>query len=497
MNLDWKVVANEPWIWICGAIICAIALYQCTYFMVRALRIMSRSGLQRSEIGSIVRSAVITSFGPVMAELFVMIALVVALSAGFAWQREGAAVGSVVTELVQASNAAAGAGQEFGGKNFDMIGFANVVFVMNVSCIGWLIVAGLFTRYLGVARQKIAGGDSHWLSILTHLRHPRGLRLLDLHQSDQDDQSEGCALRCGHRCRRPALHFLLQVGRLDQDPTPQGVGAGHCHVRRNDHRQAGRRLRGETKWPIELNFKTSIPQVYEKEFSQPIHRVGSITCLLAILGMFLPPLWLYLQYGVFPPTKAILVGMGMALTYAAPFFIIEPISYYPTLGDAGTYMSFLAGNIANMRLPCAAVAQSVSGVEEGTKKGELIATVGIAISIWLSIIAVFIGAVATGWIVTTFPPPVQDAFKRFLAAGGLRGSVRPVRPAWIQIRTGGFDLGPGSPVPEMARLHCNSLGGVRHHLVRPTHSTAQARRRRRKAKEDPEDRKGENGWELT
>jgi hypothetical protein len=167
MNLDWKVVANEPWIWISGAILAVIALYQCTYFMVRALRIMSRSGLQRSEIAGIVRSAVITSFGPVMAELFVMIALVVALSAGFAWQREGAAVGSVVTELVQASNAAAGAGQEFGGKNFDMVGFANVVFVMNVSCIGWLIVAGLFTRYLGIARHKIAGGDSHWLSILS------------------------------------------------------------------------------------------------------------------------------------------------------------------------------------------------------------------------------------------------------------------------------------------------------------------------------------------
>jgi hypothetical protein len=167
MNLDWKVVANEPWIWISGAIICTIALYQCTYFMVRALRIMSRFGMGKKEIGSIVRGAVITSLGPVMAELFVMIALVVALSAGFAWQREGAAVGSVVTELVQASNAAAGAGQEFGGKNFDMTGFANVVFVMNVSCIGWLIVAGLFTRYLGVARQKIAGGDSHWLSILT------------------------------------------------------------------------------------------------------------------------------------------------------------------------------------------------------------------------------------------------------------------------------------------------------------------------------------------
>jgi hypothetical protein len=165
--MDWKKIANEPWIWICGAFLAVIALYQCTYFMRRALNIMKRHGLQKKDINSIIRGAVITSFGPVMSEIFVMIALVVALSAGLAWQREGAAVGSVFTELVQASNAAVGAGQEFGGKNFNMTGFANVIFVMNVSCIGWLIAAGFFTRYLGAARQKIAGGDTRWLSVLT------------------------------------------------------------------------------------------------------------------------------------------------------------------------------------------------------------------------------------------------------------------------------------------------------------------------------------------
>lgn len=165
--MDWKQIANEPWIWICGGILSAISLYQCTYFMMRALNIMKRYGLQKSDINSIIRGAVITSFGPVMSEIFIMIALVMSLSAGLAWQREGAAVGSVFTELVQASNAAVGAGQEFGSKNFNMTGFANLIFVMNVSCVGWLIAAGFFTRYLGTARQKIAGGDARWLSILT------------------------------------------------------------------------------------------------------------------------------------------------------------------------------------------------------------------------------------------------------------------------------------------------------------------------------------------
>jgi len=155
-------------------------------------------------------------------------------------------------------------------------------------------------------------------------------------------------------------------------------------------------------------------QEYAQEFSRPVHRIGMITCGLAVLGNLLPPAWLYLQYGIFPTAAAIAKGMGLALTYAVPFFIIEPLIYYPTLGDAGTYMSFLSGNISNMRLPCAAVAQTVSEVEEGTMEGELIATIGITVSIWLSILAVLIGALATGWFVQFFTPWIQDAFKTFL-----------------------------------------------------------------------------------
>lgn len=164
----------------------------------------------------------------------------------------------------------------------------------------------------------------------------------------------------------------------------------------------------------ETKLQTICPKVYAEQFTRPVHKIGMITCGLAVLANLLPPAWLYLQYGVFPPTAAIAQGMGLALTYAVPFFIIEPIIYYPVLGDAGTYMSFLSGNIANMRLPCAAVAQAVAGVEEGTREGELIGTVGIALSIWLSIFAVLIGALATGWLVQFFSPWLQDAFKSYL-----------------------------------------------------------------------------------
>jgi len=165
--MDWQQIANGSWIWICGAVLAAIALYQCTSFALLAVKLLRRYGLEKREVMGMLRGAAITSVGPILVELFVMVALVVALSPGIAWQREGAAVGSVITELIQATNAAAGAGQELGGDNFDLIGFANVIFVMNISCIGWMLAAGFFTRYLGRARQKIAGGDDRWLIVLS------------------------------------------------------------------------------------------------------------------------------------------------------------------------------------------------------------------------------------------------------------------------------------------------------------------------------------------
>jgi len=166
--MDWKVVANAPWIWIAGFIQAAIGLFQAWYFLRLGTRILEkRGGYTRRDITSIARGAFITAIGPILAEIFVMMALVIAISPGYTWQREGVGVGSVFTELVQASNAAIGAGQEFGTDSFNMVGFATAIFVANISCIGWSLGAAFFTPYLGRAREKIAGGDIRFLSVIT------------------------------------------------------------------------------------------------------------------------------------------------------------------------------------------------------------------------------------------------------------------------------------------------------------------------------------------
>jgi len=163
--MDWKEIANGPWIWIAGAITSVIGLYQAWFFLTKARNFMHANGYTPAETRHMIRGAAITAIGPVIANIFVMIALAVAISPGLAFQREAVGVGSVFTELAQVSNAAIAAGEEFGTPNFTMAGFAAAVFIMNIAGWGWS-VEGIFTRYLGKAREAITGGNTKLLAVI-------------------------------------------------------------------------------------------------------------------------------------------------------------------------------------------------------------------------------------------------------------------------------------------------------------------------------------------
>ncbi len=150
---------------------------------------------------------------------------------------------------------------------------------------------------------------------------------------------------------------------------------------------------------------------YEKSFTKPIIRYGSLTNLLAIPLCFIPAIYLWLVKDAFPGWNNILTGWMYVASMFAIYSVVEPICYFPILGLPGTYMSFLSGNIGNMRVPCAVVAQESLGVEPGTKKAELIATLGIAGSIFTNTIMVTIAAIGGAALMSVFPPVVLTAFK--------------------------------------------------------------------------------------
>lgn len=149
---------------------------------------------------------------------------------------------------------------------------------------------------------------------------------------------------------------------------------------------------------------------YENEFTKPIIKYGRLTNLIAIPFCFMPALVLLFVYDAFPGINNILTGWLYIASVYGIYAIVEPISFYPVLGLPGTYMSFLAGNIGNMRVPCSAIAQESLGVTPGTKKAELVSTLGIAGSIITNLIVVTAAAVGGAALMNIFPPIVLESF---------------------------------------------------------------------------------------
>ena len=148
---------------------------------------------------------------------------------------------------------------------------------------------------------------------------------------------------------------------------------------------------------------------YEEVFTKPVIRIGMSTLLISVPLCFMPALYLWWFYDAVPPLTTILTAWFMIASIYGVEYVMTPISYFPILGLPGTYMAFLSGNIANMRVPCAIVAQDVLGVQAGTHAGEIVATLGMAGSIITNVIVVTIAAIAGNYLISIFPPIILTA----------------------------------------------------------------------------------------
>jgi hypothetical protein len=154
---------------------------------------------------------------------------------------------------------------------------------------------------------------------------------------------------------------------------------------------------------------------YEK-FVKTIIFWGRITLLLALVASFIPPLYLYVAHGIIPTTSNIIKAFSMIASTIVVSWIVEPIAYFPIIGITGTYMSWLAGNISNMRVPVSALSQEAAGVEEGTPQGDIISTLGIGMSVIVNLVILVLGVFFGQQIIASLPPNIQTAFKYLLPA---------------------------------------------------------------------------------
>jgi hypothetical protein len=156
--------------------------------------------------------------------------------------------------------------------------------------------------------------------------------------------------------------------------------------------------------------------IYDNDYIPYIIKWGRMTNLIGVVLAYIPAVILLVVYGLRPPISAVIAGFIMQASVSGVFWFVEPISYFPVLGIPATYMSFLSGNIGNLRLPASVAAQEAASVEPGTEKGTVIATLGVAISIIVNIVILTIGVILGASVLSKLPPSVVTALNNILPA---------------------------------------------------------------------------------
>ena len=157
-------------------------------------------------------------------------------------------------------------------------------------------------------------------------------------------------------------------------------------------------------------------------YMDSVHRAGTIWNLSVMVLLFMFPVAVALIFGVTPDWGALVVG----LIATAPMYwavgVIETITYVPMLGAGGSYLSFVTGNISNLKMPCAINALEQNEVSASSEEGEVISTIAIATSSIVTTLIIIVGVLLIVPLTPILSAPVlQPAFEQILPAlfGGL------------------------------------------------------------------------------
>lgn len=164
------------------------------------------------------------------------------------------------------------------------------------------------------------------------------------------------------------------------------------------------------------NPETATVDVELQAYTKNLHRIGT-TCMMILLVLtFLPCLYIFFVLGAFPGWAPLAGTFAALCGQEVMTWIMEPVMYFPMIGVAGSYICFTAGNITNMRIPCALAAQAAVGATTGTAKGDAASVFGMVGSVIVNFVALGIVILFGNWLLSILPEGVKAAFNYAMPA---------------------------------------------------------------------------------
>ena len=156
----------------------------------------------------------------------------------------------------------------------------------------------------------------------------------------------------------------------------------------------------------------------QKSYYDRVHSWGRISTLSALCVLLMFPMAICLYLGVFPRAELVFKGLLQVIPLYWTVAVVEVVFYTPMLGAGGTYLSFVTGNIVNLKLPCAISAMENAKVKATSEEGDVISTIAIATSAIVTTAVLAVGVIAFAPFLDTFTnsPLLMPAFKQVIPA---------------------------------------------------------------------------------
>ena len=162
-----------------------------------------------------------------------------------------------------------------------------------------------------------------------------------------------------------------------------------------------------------MSKETKIPQTLDP-LQAWSHKWGRFGTVIALVYMVALPFIVLGYYHCIPSIGEVInVSTISILMIYIPVGISEALSYTPILGSS-SYLTFITGNIMNLKLPCAVNAMKLAKKEPNTPEGDAVASVAVAVSSIMAVIILALAALLSTWISPVFELPAVKTASNYI-----------------------------------------------------------------------------------
>lgn len=164
--MDYIKISNLPVFWLLCSVTVLIAAVQAFLFIRQANKATKECNINPEIPKKAFKIGLISAIGPACGVFIVMVGLMAAIGGPMAWMRLSI-IGAAATELTAATLGAQACGVKFGSSDYTLTILAVSWFAMSLNGAGWLVSTGLLTPSLEKLRDKMSGGDTGWLGVMS------------------------------------------------------------------------------------------------------------------------------------------------------------------------------------------------------------------------------------------------------------------------------------------------------------------------------------------